>query len=284
MYRFVSSAIALSILMLSVATGAFAQTDSNWEPFPDRAWVLTSEYGVESVTFRASGYTDLSVLPQQVTFTLTGCPVSQPVSEKLDGLVLSELWIKPDGDKAFVTLKLSGLADGFGVNTAPASRAFPNSGSVIAGFTGLKLAAPASTSKVNSQSTVGSEYPDIAAPVVSDYELPEFETRYKYSDALVTLHTRGSSVRGVLEFLSLVGNVSIILDPYWDQAPTGTDRPPISGIGGGDNPNYGTGGGLDTGFNGLGSGSITCDMDNVPFDLALDLIITSAGLVYFDIG
>ncbi len=269
---------------LSNTADAFAQSASIWEPYPDRAWVLTSEYGVESVTFRATGYSDLSVLPQQVTFTLVGCQVSQPVSEKLNGVVLSELWIKPDGDKAVVTMKLSGFADGFGVNAAPSSRVFPKSGSVIAGFTGLKLAAPASTLKSDYQSTVGNEYPDVTPPIASDYKLPEFETRYKYSDALVTLHTKGASIRGVLEFLSIVGNVSIVLDPYWDQPPTGSGRPPMSGIGGGDNPDFGTGGGLNTGFNGLGTGSIAVSLDDVPFDLALDLIITSAGLVYFDIG
>jgi hypothetical protein len=127
----------------------------------------------------------------------------------------------------------------------------------------------------------------MAAPMIMhDYDLPEFERKYKYSDALVTIHTRGASIKGVLDYMALVGNLSIVLDPYWDQEPTGGGRPPISGLGGGvgEGGSFGTGGGASTGFQGFGRGAISVDLDDVPFDLALDLIITSAGLVYFDIG
>ena len=125
MNRLIILAIYISIIALAVLAPILVEAETEWEPYPDRAWFLTSEYGVESVTFRAMGYEDLSVLPQQVTFALKGCSITQPVYEKLNGLVLSELWIKPDGDKSIVTLKLSGLADGFSVNTSSASRAFP---------------------------------------------------------------------------------------------------------------------------------------------------------------
>ena len=272
---------ALFILMSISITAVFAE-DSEWEPYPDRDWVFTQEYGVESLTFRAAKYSELENLPQSVTFLLGGCRIESPQVHKLDGVALAEMLLKPEGDSTRVTLKLACRADGFSINFAPASRAFPKNGSVIVAFTGLRKL-PAG----GAQSEPDDEYPDMSAPKqTGDYELPEFEARYKYSDALVTIHTRGASIKGLLDFMAAIGGISIVLDPYWDQEPTGTGRPPISGMGGGGEggaEGFGTGGAPGQ-FGGFGSGAVSIDLDEVPFDFALDMIITSAGLVYFDIG
>ncbi|MEP0814256.1 MAG: hypothetical protein HRF49_06275 [bacterium] len=268
------------ILFATISLGQVSRAEKfDWEPNPGKDWVFSSEYGVESVSFRSGGYSNLQRSLTEITFRLSGIKVQSPQLHKLGGAVMSELLLKPDGDYTQATIRLSGIADGFSINTVGASRAFPNNSSVVAAITGLRAMKG------------GGKAPDDEFPAMSaapknygDYELPEFERKYKYSDALVTLHLRGASIEGVLAYLSLLGNISIILDPYWNQEPTGTDRPPVSGgaAGGGGGQGIGTGGGAG-GFSGFGEGLITIDLNKVPFDFALDLVITSAGLTYFEI-
>ncbi len=120
------------------------------------------------------------------------------------------------------------------------------------------------------------------------YKLPKM-AEVKYSDALVTLNVRNADFREVLWFLSDLGNVSIMLDPYWADEPTGSRRP----VGGGADPGSGGGGGGDPGFRGAGeffpgfitegTGNLSLNFKDVPFDRALDLVVMSAGLVKVDI-
>lgn len=271
-----ASILCICVLIWSVAANA---QRFDWEPNPGKDWVFTSEYGVEAVTFRSGGYSNLKKSLTEITFRLSGMHVESPQLHKLGGAVMSELLLKPDGEFTQATIKLSGIADGFSINAAGASRAFPNNSSVVAAITGLR------------KSRGGGKAPDDEFPAMSaapqnygDYELPEFERKYRYSDALVTLHLRGASIEGVLAYMSLLGNISIILDPYWNKEPTGTGRPPVSGggAGGGGGQGIGTGGGAG-GFSGFGEGLVTIDLDKVPFDFALDLLITSSGLTYFEI-
>lgn len=279
MRTFLLSAFFVTVCALFAFSSASAQ-DYGWEPNPGKAWVHEFAYGVETVSFRASGYDGLVETPSSVTFRAKGLKISSPVVEKVDGVAVSEILFKPERDVTLVTIKLRGIADGFTINAAPRSRAFPNSASVVVGFTGLRASAAQGSGVANPDD----DYPMIESLSASrgDYELPEFERKYKYSDVLITLKTSGASVTGVIDFLSLVSGVSIILDPYWDQEPTGTGRPPLSGGGPGQGP--GTGGGPGMGYRGLGTGAITVNLEDVPFDLALDLILTSAGLVYFEVG
>ncbi len=120
------------------------------------------------------------------------------------------------------------------------------------------------------------------------YELPELPES-KYSDALVNLSVRNTDFRDVLWLMSEIGNVSIVLDPYWADEPTGSRRE----VGGGVDP--GGGGGSEGGpgyrpagqFNPAapreGTGNLSLNFKDVPFDLALDLVIMSVGLVKVDI-
>jgi hypothetical protein len=120
------------------------------------------------------------------------------------------------------------------------------------------------------------------------YKLPEFE-KVHYSDALVTLKVTNADFRDILWLLSSIGNVSIMLDPYWADEPTGSRRPPGAGVGSAP-PGGGEGG---QGFRGAGSfgplvppqgsGRLSLNFDNVPFDQALDLILMAVGLVKVDI-
>lgn len=273
-------AIVMFLAIFLAAKGAYAlAAESGWEPNPGKQWVHEFEYGVETVSFRAGGYDELVESPTAISFRVTGLKIASPAIEKIEGAAVSEMLLKPDGNSTLVTLKLRGIADGFSINAAPRSKSFPNSASVVVGFTGLR----APTARNAASNGGGDEYPVIQSVSASrgDYELPEFERKYRYSDTLITLKTSGASVIGIIEFLSFVSGVSIVLDPYWDQEPTGTGRPPLSGGGPG---GAGTGGGPGTGYRGLGTGLITVDLKEVPFDLALDLILTSAGLVYFEIG
>jgi hypothetical protein len=124
--------------------------------------------------------------------------------------------------------------------------------------------------------------------VYGSYQLPKFP-KVRYSDALVTLRVRNVDFRDVLWLMSEIGGVSIVLDPYWADEPTGSRRPP----GGGADPGAGGGGESGPGFRGAGdyipaapregTGLLSLNFEDVPFDLALDLIIMSVGLVKVDI-
>lgn len=130
------------------------------------------------------------------------------------------------------------------------------------------------------------------APVEPDrygsYELPDFPP-VKYSDALVTLRVENADFRDVLWLMSEIGGVSIVLDPYWADEPTGGTRTP----GGGADPGSGGAGDGDPGFRPggafiptvprSGTGRLTLSFDNVPFDTALELILMSVGLHKIDI-
>ena len=65
-----------------------------------------------------------------------------------------------------------------------------------------------------------------------EYRLPAFETKYRFSDIRVNLNLNGADFREVLMFMSEISGVSIILDPYWSDEPTGGRRRP-GGPGGG---------------------------------------------------
>jgi hypothetical protein len=116
------------------------------------------------------------------------------------------------------------------------------------------------------------------------YELPQLPPAH-YSDALVTLKVQNAEFTDVLFLLSQIGNVSIVLDPYYNDEPTGSQR---GGLGG-----DGAGGGGDSApvspgqppaiFPREGTGTVTLNFKDVPFDRALDMLLMTSGLVKADI-
>ena len=279
-----SFAILAGLVLVAVnyLLAAAVPQNSTLEPNPGKAWIFTSEFGVESLSFRATGYSQFVSTEREISFLLAGFRGADAKNHNLGGAALSTMKFTQENEGTRVAVSLYGSAGGVSINAAPASRAFPDSPTVVLALTGI-------TPRRSSASSAGAddEYPSLGSAKKNegDYELPPFERRYKYSDTLVSLHVKGASISGVLEFLSLVGNVSIVLDPYWNQQPTGGGRPPIESggsAGGGGAGGIGTGGG-GAGFGGFGQGLISVDIDDVPFDFALDLIITSAGLKYVEI-
>jgi len=116
------------------------------------------------------------------------------------------------------------------------------------------------------------------------YILPEMEgMKDQLSDVLVTL-PRGISLYSALDIMSQVSGISIILDPYWNQPPTGAgpnNRAPLDTLG----PGQGFGGGA--GFREAGAfNPITYEQGlavqgnfvDVPFDVALKLLLDSNNL------
>lgn len=115
------------------------------------------------------------------------------------------------------------------------------------------------------------------------YELPGFPYEDELiSDVRVNLEAAaGYSLYQFLMFLSSISGISIIIDPYWVDEPFGTTRrdPP--------DPGYLPGGGAGPGFRpadvfdvqlGIGGGSVRGRFDNVPFDQALDIVLSTHNL------
>jgi hypothetical protein len=122
-----------------------------------------------------------------------------------------------------------------------------------------------------------------AGDAYGTYELPGFEgEEEQLSDVRVNLEAAGGfNLRGFLMFLSQISGISIIIDPYWVQPPTGiTNRQPMD-------PGELPGGQGGPGFRpanifdpplGTGGGSVMGRFDNVPFDVALDLVLDTHNL------
>ncbi|MBN1966080.1 MAG: hypothetical protein JW910_15630, partial [Anaerolineae bacterium] len=111
------------------------------------------------------------------------------------------------------------------------------------------------------------------------YELPGFEGEDEMlSDVRVNLNAAGGfSLYQFLMFLSSISGISIIIDPYWLSEPFGGNgRPP-------QDPGYLPGDQGGAGFRPgnvfdpqLGaSGSVRGNFDNVPFDEALDIVLST---------
>ena len=104
------------------------------------------------------------------------------------------------------------------------------------------------------------------------------------SDVRVTLPaTSGLNLYDVINYLSLISGISIIVDPYTFDEPFGGDRaplapdPPISGESG---AGYRPAGIFDPAMSSGRSGTVIGNIDNVPFDTALELILSTHELVY----
>ncbi|MBN2081878.1 hypothetical protein JW859_06670, partial [bacterium] len=116
------------------------------------------------------------------------------------------------------------------------------------------------------------------------YELPGFPGEDELlSDVRVNLEAAaGFSLYQFLMFLSQISGISIIVDPYWVDDPFGGydyREPPDPGYlpGGGSGPGFRNAGVFDPQL-GVGGGSVRGRFDNVPFDQALDIVLTTHNL------
>ena len=111
------------------------------------------------------------------------------------------------------------------------------------------------------------------------YELPSFEGEEEMlSDVRVNLNAAGGfSLYQFLMFLSSISGISIIIDPYWlDEPFGGNGRPPqdpgyLPGDQGG--PGFRPGNVFDPQLG--ASGTVRGNFDNVPFDEALDIVLST---------
>jgi hypothetical protein len=259
--------------------------------------VYRNEYGVETLLFKVPMYYNLKQEPERFSFDCAPTLVDRDFSYYLGGRLLKSIGITPGDRLEHVVVKTAKDVPGFAINYVPSSVTFPNDKTVIVSVTKPFDKTAKAEGGGAKNVDYDKEYPRVdvrGGGEGGQYELPPFATRYKYSDALVSLSLQGVDFRQVLFLLSEIGGVTIVLDPYWDQPPTGGvhNRPPGGPGGEGGGKGGGGQGGNTGGFRPGGTfmpiditkpGSITMDLKDVPFDLALDMVIQSAGLKYIAI-
>jgi hypothetical protein len=236
-----------------------------------------------SVALPGSEYADFERSEDAARFRIIG--ESLPAGEKSLRGSLSNISWEPAGEDTLVQIEFDAAPLNSVISAVPESEYRPGVEQVIASFNfaeGRKISGP----------PMGGQAPARGEPTgdpYGEYELPEMGD-VKYSDALVTLNVRNTDFREVLWLLSEIGGVSIILDPYWNDEPTGGRRPPGAGVdpgsGGGDGDGGGgfrPGGEFNPNVPGSGTGELSFNFENVPFDTALELVVMAAGLVMVEV-
>jgi hypothetical protein len=117
-----------------------------------------------------------------------------------------------------------------------------------------------------------------------NYTLPPFsDAASQLSDVRINLDASGGfNLYQFLMYLSQISGISIIIDPYWFDDPSGQRpwREPLDPGLGGDGeggPGFRPGDVFEPGF--AGTGTVVGNFDNMPFDQALDLVLGTHGLV-----
>jgi hypothetical protein len=239
----------------------------------------------ETCAWPGSGYSSFVVEDDTASFVLAGQQLPAG-HQRVLGRGITEVSWEPAADGTRVTIQFASVPTHSIINAVAGTEIRPYTPQVIAGF-GFSAerqrgSYPVMGSKAPRHTAEGDEH--------GRYKLPPFPSA-KYSDALVTLRVENVDFRDVLWLMSEIGNVSIVLDPYWADEPTGMPRPVGGGAtGDGGGEGGGEGGG---GFRGAGdfvppvprsgTGRLTLNFENVPFDTALELILMSVGLVKVDI-
>jgi hypothetical protein len=252
---------------------------------------VSRQAGVESCAFPADAYNNLTVEGATARFTLAGGP-AEAGSHRVAGGAIKRVSWQPGADGVDVLVEFTDAPEFYAVNAMPGTELRPGVPQVIAAFsfpvdTQHKSYPVMGTGAETAQGERDDKY--------GSYELPKFPLT-KYSDARVTLNVHNTDFRDVLWLLSDIGQVSIILDPYWDDEPTGSTRLVGGGAqgdgGGGDNgggDNGGGGGGYRPAGSFIpaapreGTGNLSLNFVDVPFDTALELVLMSVGLVKVDI-
>lgn len=239
--------------------------------------------GNETCAMPGSGYENLVINDESATFTLTEHELAAG-SKRIGGNGIRRVSWEPAAGDTLVTIEFAQPPSYHMFNVVSGTEFRPQTPQVIAGF-GFDISDAAS----HVQPVMGAHKPraDYDDDQYGSYELPDFAP-VKYSDALVTLNVHNVDFRDVIWLMSQIGNVSIVLDPYWADEPTGGPRPP----GGGADPGSGGGSG-GSGFRPggeflpnvprEGTGRLTLNFKAVPFDTALELVLMSVGLYKVDI-
>jgi hypothetical protein len=279
-------AVAALVVALLTATPFAARDVSKTTIVPGKA-VMVSRQGLDCLYFAGSEYTDVTETKLKVRFRVEGLAVTEPVRKLLNGYWAQRIEITPAEGGAEVVVSRSLSGGTFGLSEAPTSDALPSRENVILVIT-QGTEEPLKGDPSRSIAT-DEDYPRMGVGggyAEGKYRLPPFETKYKYSDILVSLNLQGADFREVLMFMSEISGVTIMLDPYWDDDPTGGRRRP-GGPGSGELPptesatppgQFREAGVFQATIPREGIGSLTMNLVNVPFDLALDLILTSVNL------
>lgn len=271
------------LLSVSVSSSAWAADGV----LLDKPAVVVIKHGPnESVSIPGAGYYDLSLTDSTASYIVDAGPGASQSFNVL-GAKLRKVTLEPVTDGCKVTLSFRAAPAYSVINAVSNSEWRPGVAQVVAGFgfTGSPQNSKAYPVMGGYKSGAQQPQPDEHGT----YVLPPFPDA-KYSDALVSLKVTNTDFRDVLWLLSNIGNVSIVLDPYWDDPPTGTPRLPGGGASGG---TPGGGGDAGSGFRSgssfdpivprEGTGRLSLDFKDVPFDRALDLVLQSVGLVKVDI-
>jgi len=287
--------LAASILCTFLALAVWGAEESKKTTIIPGKVVLVSRNGLDCFYFAGTGCSEIAASRLKVSFRVEGLAVEREVRRLLEGYWAQRIQIDPAADSAEVTIHRSLAGGTYAVSTAPTSDVLPDRGNVI--FVLTQGTEEPLKARPGATVAADSDYPRMqleAGYVEGDYRLPPFETKYKYSDILVNLNLQQADFREVLMLMSEISGVSIILDPYWSDEPTGGRRPPGGPGGGGELPPPGEESYTPPGeFRGgevfqatiprEGIGSLTMNLQNVPFDLALDLILTAVNLVKIDV-
>jgi hypothetical protein len=240
----------------------------------------------ESISIPGAGYHDWSLAESTASYIVDEGP-SAGQSFNVRGGKLRNVRLEPVAGGCKVVLSFRAAPAYFVINAVNNSDWRPGVAQVVAGF-GF-TSGPQDTKAYPVVGGYESGSQKLKHDEYGTYELPKFPEA-KYSDALVSLKVMNTDFRDVLWLLSDIGNVSIMLDPYWNDPPTGTQRAPGGGASGGTPGGSGdSGDGFRNGgvFNPMapreGTGRLSLDFKDVPFDMALDLILQSVGLVKVDI-
>jgi hypothetical protein len=274
----------LLALPLLVAAPAFAAADGVVLDAPE---IVVLRQGLsETVALPGQGYSDFVQVEGGANFTITGIELPAGAKRLLGHGVTHVRWQPRDGNTA-VQLEFSSVPLSSLINATPGTQQRPHTPQVIAGFSFSDAGEPPAHHPVVGSYT-GNGREEQANPH-GDYKLPAFP-KARYSDVLVSLKVTNVDFRDVLWLLSDIGNVSIVLDPYWAEEPTGGRRPPGGGAdpgnGGGDGS---AGGGFRPGGDFIptppreGTGQLSLNFHDVPFDQALELVLMAVNLYKVEI-
>lgn len=293
--------LALSLLLASAALayqpgGLKAESKPSDAPaegviLSGPGFVLSRSAGIESIEFDGQDYSDYQLEGRSASFVVSGADFGSgsmdvPRSTGVKAGMSKLSWEPAEGGGTKVSIDFARAPQYSVVNAMTGTQLHPDSPQVLAAFSFGSAGQASGPDRGGQRETAAAAAGRRTAD--GDYDLPKFPP-YKYSDALVTLRANNVDFREVLWLFSRIGNVSIMLDPYWGDEPTGTRRPPGGGVqyGAGGGPGSGAGfrGAGDFGPIGLteGAGKLSFNFVDVPFDTALDLVIKSVGLVYVDI-
>lgn len=274
---FVCCALALSLL----GGWALAADGDDGVVLEEKNFLLVREMNRESLSIRGTSYSDYTFDDEQLSasFIVDG-PLLGLGSRRVMGKGIRRIDWEPAPGGTLVSLQFAHEPVQHVLNAMGGTQLRPNLQQVLASFSfdekdfSKRTVLGKRRNRSDEELERDSQY--------GDYELPAFPDG-KYSDARVTLQVVNGDFRDILWYMSEIGNISIVLDPYWGDEPTGSRRPPGGGVDPG-NPGIDPGDGFTPGLIRNGVGQLTLNFVDVPFAEALDLILMSVGLVKVDLN